>query len=58
MIPNITLLLKQNTKDKFNKRIKLNNKIIAWAANENSKKIFSDKNCWTIQTTESYSKNN
>ncbi len=58
MKPNITLLLKQKTKSELPiSSIKLNNKIIAWVANENSKKRFlSYKNCWTIQTTESYSK--
>ncbi len=58
MKPNITLLVKQKT----NKRIpissiKLNNKIISWIANENSKNRFLSKDIyWTIQTTDFYSK--
>ena len=57
MIPNITLMLKQNSKKKVPiSSIKLNNRIIAWIANENSKKrFFNKKNYWTIQTSESYS---
>lgn len=58
MTPNITLLLKQKTRYKIPiSSIKFNNKIIAWAANENSKKRFSSsENYWTIQTAENYSK--
>ncbi len=58
MIPNITLLLKQKIKYKIPiSSIKFNNKIIAWASNENSKKRFSSTtNYWTIQTVENYSK--
>ena len=57
MKPNITLLLKQNFNQKIPiSSIKIKNDIIAWAANENSKKRFSTKeNYWTIQTTNSYS---
>ena len=57
MDPNITLLIKQKTKKKIPiSSFKLNNKIISWAANENSKKRFSSKeHYWTIQTSEYYS---
>ena len=57
MTPNITLLLKQKSKLKIPiSSVRLNNKIISWISNENSKKRFlSKENHWTIQTSESYS---
>ena len=58
MTPNITLLVKQKTNKKIPiSSIKLRNKIISWAASENSKKrFFSKDNYWTVQTSENYSK--
>ena len=58
MSPNITLLIEQKTKHKVPiSSIKLNNKKISWAANENSKKRFSSSNnYWTIQASNNYSK--
>ena len=58
MDPNITLLVKQKSKKRIPiSSIKFKNKIISWAANENSKKRFSvNENYWTIQTSDSYSK--
>ena len=58
MIPNITLLLIQKGKQKIPiSSIRLNNRIISWISNENSKKRFlSKENYWTIQTSEGYSK--
>ena len=57
MTPNITLLLKQKSKLKVSiSSVKLNNRIISWISNENSKKRFLSKdNYWTIQTSENYS---
>ena len=58
MIPNITLLLKQKIgKNLPISSMRLNNKIISWVANENSKyRFFSKDNYWTVQTTDNYSK--
>ena len=58
MSPNITLLIKQMTKQQIPVcSIKFNNKVIAWAAHENSKKRFKSKDSyWTIQASEYYSK--
>ena len=58
MSPNITLLVKQKTKYQLPiSSLKLNNKIVSWASNENSKERFLAKdNYWTIQTSEIYSK--
>ena len=58
MSPNITLMLKQKRGPKIPiSSIKLNNELISWAANENSKKRFvSEENYWTIQATTNYSK--
>lgn len=57
MIPNITLLLNQKTKRKIPiSSIKLNNNIISWISNENSKKRFKSKKInWTLQTSEEFS---
>ena len=58
MQPNITLMVteKNNNKIPFSS-LKLENSIISWIANENSKKRFKyDQNLWTIQTNEKFSK--
>ena len=60
MSPNLTLLLSQKTKKTVPiSSIKLNNNLISWIANENSKKRFLKKeNYWTIQASEMFSKKN
>ena len=60
MHPNITLLLKQKSNKKIPiSSMKFKNKIISWAANENSKKRFiSNNNYWTIQASQDYSNKN
>ena len=57
MTPNITLLVKQKSKLKIPiSSVRLDNKIISWISNENSKKRFlSKENHWTVQTSENYS---
>ena len=60
MLPNITVIAayKNSTQIPVSS-IKFNDKIIAWAANENTKNRFkSNQNLWTIQCTEKYSKIN
>ena len=58
MLPNITVIAAyKNSKYIPVSSIKFNDKIIAWAANENTKNRFkSNQNLWTIQCTEKYSK--
>ncbi len=58
MEPNITLMIAIKNKRKLPiNSIKFNDKILAWAANENSKQRFnSNLNLWTIQSTLSFSK--
>ena len=58
MIPNLTLLIEGKLREKILlSSLKFNSNIIAWAANENSKKRFNgNKPLWTIQTTELFSK--
>ena len=58
MSPNITLMLIQKREKIIPiSSMKFNNKLISWAANENSKKRFASKeNFWTIQATTNYSK--
>ena len=58
MEPNITVLLEQKASKNIPiSSIKLNDDIIAWISNENSKKrYFSKKNYWTVQTSSKYSK--
>ena len=58
MSPNITLMLRQKgVRNIAISSMKFNNKLISWAANENSKKRFvSKENYWTIQATTNYSK--
>ena len=58
MKPNITLMLAtKGKKIPSISSIKINDDIIAWIANENSKKRFmSDTNLWTIQTSLKFSK--
>ena len=58
MQPNITLMVteKNNNKIPFSS-LKLENSIISWIANENSKKRFKyGQNLWTIQANEKFSK--
>jgi len=58
MEPNITLLLEQKSnKEVPFSSLRLNNKIIAWIANENSKNRFSSSAIyWTIQSSIKFSK--
>ena len=58
MKPNITLMLSYKQYSKINiSSVKFNNKIISWAANENSKERFkSNEILWTLQCAEKYSK--
>ena len=46
MTPNLTVLLSQKTKQSVPiSSIKLNNSLVSWISNENSKKRFTKKNC-------------
>ena len=58
MQPNITVMIAlRNQKNLPISSIKFNDDILAWAANENSKKRFkSDINLWTLQATLKWSK--
>ena len=58
MIPNLTLLLTQKTKNLLPlSSIKFKNNIISWVALENSKNRFSRKESyWTVQTSEVFQK--
>jgi len=58
MVPNITVLaVYKNYSIMPISSIKFQDKIIAWAVNENSKKRFKSKeSLWTLQCTENYSK--
>ena len=58
MKPNITVMLSYKQYSKINiSSVKFNNKIISWAANENSKERFkSNEILWTLQCAEKYSK--
>ena len=58
MTPNLTVLLSQKTKQSVPiSSIKLNNSLVSWISNENSKKRFTKKESyWTIQTSEIFSK--
>ena len=58
MEPNITLLLEQKSKKEVPfSSLRLNNEIIAWIANENSKNRFSSSAIyWTIQSSIKFSK--
>ena len=58
MVPNITALLSYKNYPKINiSSIKFNDGILAWGANENSKKRFkSNEILWTIQCNQNYSK--
>ncbi len=58
MQPNITLMVTEKNNDKIPfSSLKLENSIISWIANENSKKRFKyDQNLWTIQANEKFSK--
>ena len=60
MQPNITVMLAlRNQKTVPISSIKFNDDILAWAANENSKKRFrSNINLWTLQATLKWSKKN
>ncbi len=60
MSPNITVMIKQYSKKKIPFcSLRLNNQIISWIANENSKqRFFNTSNYWTIQASENYSKKN
>ena len=59
MQPNITVMLAFKKKEIHISSIKFNNNILAWAANENSKKRFvSSTNLWTLQSTISWARNN
>ena len=60
MQPNITVMLAlKNQKNLPISSIKFNDNILAWAANENSKKRFkSNINLWTLQATLNWSKKN
>ena len=60
MTPNLTVLLSQKTKQSVPiSSIKLNNSLVSWISNENSKKRFTKKESyWTIQTSEIFSKKN
>ena len=58
MLPNITLMVAyKNYKEMPISTIKFNDSVLAWAANENTKKRFKSRlNLWTIQTNTEYSK--
>ena len=58
MQPNITIMIAyKNNKEIPVSSIKFNDKVLAWASNENSKKRFKSKiNLWTIQATLYWSK--
>ena len=58
MAPNVTVIAAyKGSKQVPVSSIKFNNRIISWAAHENTKKRFKSKeNLWTIQCTEVYSK--
>ena len=58
MQPNITLMVIEKNKKKVPlSSLKLDNSIISWIANENSKKRFKYNQClWTIQTDAKFSK--
>ena len=58
MQPNITVMIAfKNQKTLPISSIKFNDDILAWAANENSKKRFkSNINLWTLQATLKWSK--
>ena len=58
MLPNITVMIAfKNQKNLPISSIKFNDDILAWAANENSKKRFkSNINLWTLQATLKWSK--
>jgi predicted NAD/FAD-dependent oxidoreductase len=58
MQPNITVMIAlKNQKNPPISSIKFNDNILAWAANENSKKRFKSKiNLWTLQATLKWSK--
>ena len=60
MQPNITVMIAlKNQKNLPISSIKFNDDILAWAANENSKKRFkSNINLWTLQATLKWSKKN
>ena len=57
MKPNITLLLSHRSSEKMPfSSIKLNDKMISWISNENSKKRYiAESNYWTVQTSLQYS---
>ena len=58
MVPNITIIVAYKNYKKLDvNSIKFNDKIIAWAAQENTKNRFeSNQTLWTIQCTNQYSK--
>ena len=58
MVPNITIIVAYKNYKKLDvSSIKFNDKIIAWAAQENTKNRFeSNQTLWTIQCTNQYSK--
>ena len=60
MQPNITVMLVfKNQENKFISSMRFNDKMLAWAANENSKKRFKSKlNLWTLQSSLKWSKKN
>tara|TARA_B100000886_G_scaffold340198_1_gene308379 strand:+ start:34 stop:996 length:963 start_codon:yes stop_codon:yes gene_type:complete len=60
MEPNITVMIAlKNNKTLPLSSIKFNDKILSWAANENSKKRFiSNTNLWTLQASLAWSKKN
>ncbi len=60
MEPNITVMIAfKNNKTLPISSIKFNDKILSWAANENSKKRFiSNTNLWTLQASLAWSKKN
>ncbi len=60
MQPNITVMLVfKNQDDQFISSIRFDDDVLAWAANENSKKRFKSKlSLWTLQSTLKWSKKN
>ncbi len=58
MLPNVTVMVSYKNYNKLPiSSIKFNDEIIAWAANENTKKRFTtNESLWTIQCTEIFSK--
>ena len=60
MLPNITVMIAfKNQKNLPISSIKFNDNILAWAANENSKKRFKSKmSLWTLQASVMWSKKN